>query len=146
MNENHNPTKYIDRLAELGRQRDAIQEEAKEACIKLLRENPSGHFIDLWEEEQSGVEDEVDCVYVTDGNNNDITITSIGLDNDGHLVFRGFDAYYIKFYNGHWCRFDKKMKVYDEIYEFIVKYLDKAKTESKYPFYKYDSFELSYLD
>lgn len=146
MNEKLNPTKYIDKLAELSRQRDAIQEEAKEACIKLLGENTSGHFIDLWEKDQPGVEDEVDSVYVTDGDENDIIITSIGLDDDGHLVFRGFNAYANKFHNGHWCRFDKHTKAYDDIYEFIVKNLDKAKAESKIPFYKYESFELSLLD
>lgn len=145
MNEQLNPTKYIDKLAELSRQRDAIQEEAKEACIKLLSENVSGHFIDLWEKDQPGVEDEVDSVYVIDGNENFITIASIGLDDDGHLVFRGFNAY-ARFHNGHWCRFDKCTKAYEDIYEFIVKNLDKAKTESKIPFYKYESFELSLLD
>ena len=146
MNEELNPTKYIDKLAELSRQRDVIQSDAKEACIELLSENASGHFIDLWEDERLDIDNEVDCIYVTDGNSNDITITSIGLDNDGHLVFRGFDAYAIKYCSGHWCRFDKKTKAYDEIYAFIVKYLDKAKAETKVPFATYDSFDLSYID
>ena len=53
MDKSVNPDQYIVRLSKLNRQIIETQMAARKECIRILKENPSGQFIDIWERESN---------------------------------------------------------------------------------------------
>ena len=120
----------------------AIQQKAKEACIQLLKNNPSGSFIDLFDKRG----EDYDFPEIVDGNENNVTVTSVGLDADGNIVYRGDDGYGEEMNKGNWGRFDMWSNPYGLVYNFILEYADKATPTTDIPFRQYGKSELEWMD
>jgi hypothetical protein len=129
-----NPEKYIRQVSDCKRQISIIQEDARQECIKVLKENPGGRFVDASLEEY-------DCddfmVWAFDDEDVKLYIYAAGLDDEDHLVFRAFAGQGGQYREGRWCRFGPWMDAYDELYELIVTFIDLAQPATEFPFDEY---------
>ena len=125
------PEKYIRQVSDCKRQISIIQDAARQECIKVLKENPGGRFVDASLEEY-------DCddfmVQAFDDEDVRIYIYAAGLDDEDHLVFRAFAGRGGPYREGKWCRFGPWMDAYDELYELIVTFIDLARPTTEHPF------------
>ena len=147
MDKSVNPDQYIVRLSKLNRQIIETQMAARKECIRILKENPSGSFIDIWERESNDwhYDDDFEGFPARGRAGGDIFISSVGLDSQGYMVFR---AHWFEeeergpYEEGKWCRFSNwVMNPYDKVYKFITKNLDRAKPDTQVPFDEKVAFE-----
>ena len=114
-----NAKKYIEQFL-------VLEEAAKEEIIELLKNNPSGRFIQP--NEHHGDEDYWDWETVTTHTGDDecIGLTAVGLHDDGELMFRAIygDGQYYNDYD--WFTLDEFTHPYCELYEFVLNHLDDA--------------------
>lgn len=117
------PKKYFNQIL-------AIEQMAKEEAIQLLKNNPSGRYIefDCDTEEGNDLYCENQFQAVT-GDDDMILIGAVGLNEEDHLVFKADTCNGFEYNDGEWFEFDEWTNPYAEVYMFVASNLKYAKKE-----------------
>ncbi len=108
----------------------AIYQEALEATISLLKNNPSGSFIAIqdWD-------DYFDAKCTEDGTS--LSVWAVGVNDEGHLLYKAYEtqqgeADAFEWNDNDWADIEElplNSECFPELYRFVVDELDSATTK-----------------